>query len=38
MRFLADERIDISAVEALKRIGVDVSSVQELVCEARATF
>lgn len=30
MKFLADEHIDAPAVEALKKIGIDVVSVQEL--------
>ncbi|MFO7968259.1 MAG: DUF5615 family PIN-like protein [Archaeoglobaceae archaeon] len=30
MKFLADEHIDTSAVDALKKIGIDISSVQEL--------
>ncbi|MEK6909956.1 MAG: DUF5615 family PIN-like protein [Candidatus Aenigmatarchaeota archaeon] len=30
MRFLADEHIDIHAVDALKQMGIDIVSVQEL--------
>lgn len=30
MKFLADENVDVPAVKALKKLGVDIVSVQEL--------